>query len=750
MAQLNYRENLNMKFKAYNGGLRVFKNYEINHNNIDIYFSNMKITLTMFENDIVKVFIGDKYEESISTNGVVDDLGKGEFIVEEDSNFVIVKGTKVLTFVDKNTTEISFRDLEGNIINEDFQPSFKDEEGNVYISKVNDCLAYYGLGEKGGDLNKKGCYTENFNTDDPETDDDSITYYKTIPFYVALKEEATYGIFFDNSFRSYFDMGKEMGDRIFFGAIGGQIQYYFIPGENIKEVVKNYTALTGRMEMPPLWSLGYQQCRFSYFSQEEVRELVKTFEEKDIPLDVVYLDIDYMDGFRVMTFKTPNFDDAAGLISDLKEKGIRTITIIDPGVKVDEEYDVFKRGKEGNHFTKKLDGEMFIGAVWPGDSAFPDFSNNDCREWWKSELKKFISEHGMDGIWNDMNEPCVFNNDHKTMLETCLHNSDNGVIEHKEFHNRYGFEMSRCSKEAQEELHPNERGFSMTRATYAGGQRYSSVWTGDNMSLWSQMRMSISMNANLGISGFSFVGNDVSGFGLDSSEELFIRWMEMGPFIPIFRNHSNMYTRRQEPWAFGPRAEKIAKKSIELRYELLPYIYDLYYISHKEGLPIFRPMIMEYEKDMNLLNMREQFMLGENMIVAPVLYEGERSKTVYLPKGSWFNYFTMEKLQGGKWYKLPCELDEILVFVKEGAIIPTYNKKFRNVKERPNNILLKVFGENAKGFHYNDDGHTMEYLEGKYTYILTFTPTDPCCKDSTSASKCWLEKDTRNSDTLMC
>ncbi|MGV1021865.1 glycoside hydrolase family 31 protein [Clostridium perfringens] len=717
MAQLNYRENLNMKFKAYNGGLRVFKNYEINHNNIDIYFSNMKITLTMFENDIVKVFIGDKYEESISTNGVVDDLGKGEFIVEEDSNFVIVKGTKVLTFVDKNTTEISFRDLEGNIINEDFQPSFKDEEGNVYISKVNDCLAYYGLGEKGGDLNKKGCYTENFNTDDPETDDDSITYYKTIPFYVALKEEATYGIFFDNSFRSYFDMGKEMGDRIFFGAIGGQIQYYFIPGENIKEVVKNYTALTGRMEMPPLWSLGYQQCRFSYFSQEEVRELVKTFEEKDIPLDVVYLDIDYMDGFRVMTFKTPNFDDAAGLIGDLKEKGIRTITIIDPGVKVDEEYDVFKRGKEGNHFTKKLDGEMFIGAVWPGDSAFPDFSNKYCREWWKSELKKFISEHGMDGIWNDMNEPCVFNNDHKTMLETCLHNSDNGVIEHKEFHNRYGFEMSRCSKEAQEELHPNERGFSITRATYAGGQRYSSVWTGDNMSLWSQMRMSISMNANLGISGFSFVGNDVSGFGLDSSEELFIRWMEMGPFIPIFRNHSNMYTRRQEPWAFGPRAEKIAKKSIELRYELLPYIYDLYYISHKEGLPIFRPMIMEYEKDMNLLNMREQFMLGENMIVAPVLYEGERSKTVYLPKGSWFNYFTMEKLQGGKWYKLPCELDEILVFVKEGAIIPTYNKKFRNVKERPNNILLKVFGENAKGFHYNDDGHTMEYLEGKYTYM---------------------------------
>ena len=716
MKQLNYRENLNMKFKAYNGGLRVFKNYEINDNNVEIYFSSMKIVLTMLKNDIVKVFIGDKYEEGLSTNGVVDNLERGQFKVEEDSNFVIIRGAKVLTLVDKNTTEISFKDLEGNTINEDFQPSFKDEEGNIYISKLNDCIAYYGLGEKGGDLNKKGCYTENFNTDDPETDDYSITYYKTIPFYVGLKEEAAYGIFFDNSFRSYFDMGKERGDRIFFGAIGGQIQYYFIPGENIKEVVKNYTYLTGRMEMPPFWSLGYQQCRFSYFSQEEVRELVKTFEEKEIPLDVVYLDIDYMDGFRVMTFKTPNFDKAPKLISDLKEKGIRTITIIDPGVKVDEEYEVFKRGKEGNHFTKKLDGEVFIGAVWPGDSAFPDFSNKECREWWKGELKKFISEHGIDGIWNDMNEPCVFNNDHKTMLESCLHNSDYGVIEHKEFHNRYGFEMSRCSKEAQEELHPNERGFSMTRATYAGGQRYSSVWTGDNMSLWSQMRMSISMNANLGISGFSFVGNDVSGFGLDSSEELFIRWMEMGPFIPIFRNHSNMYTRRQEPWAFGKRAEKIAKKFIELRYELLPYLYDLYYVSSNEGLPLFRPMIMEYDKDINLLNMKEQFMLGESMLVAPVLYKGERSKRVYLPKGIWFNYFTGEKLFGGKIYNLSCEIDEILVFIKEGSIIPTYYEKFKNFKERPNKILLKIFGEEAKGFHYNDDGHTLEYLKGKYNY----------------------------------
>lgn len=723
MKQLNYRETLDMKFKAVNGIENTFRNYEVKNNVIDIYFSSIdKIAISYLEEDIVKVFIGDKYEEQLKTGAVLDNLKPSNFIIDEDKKYIIIKGNKVVTLVNKATKEITFKDKKGNIVCKDFQPSFKDDEGNIYISKFNDCLAYYGLGEKGGNLNKKGYYTENYNTDDPETDDNSTMYYKTIPFYVGLKEENVYGLFFDNSYRSYFDMGKSYEDRIFFGSVGGNIEYYFMLGKDIKEVVRNYTSLTGRMEMPPLWSLGYQQCRFSYFTQEEVKDLVKTFEEKEIPLDVVYLDIDYMDGFRVMTFKTPHFDDAKGLIKGLKEKGIKTITILDPGVKVDEEYGVYKRGKEGNHFTKKLDGEIFIGAVWPGDSAFPDFSNKDCREWWKEELKKFISEHNIDGIWNDMNEPCVFNNDHKTMLESCIHNGDYGVIEHKEFHNRYGFEMSRCSHEAQKELDENKREFSMTRATYAGGQRYSSVWTGDNMSLWSQMRMSLSMNSNLGISGFSFVGNDVSGFGLDSSEELFIRWMQIGSFLPIFRNHSNMYTRRQEPWAFGKKAEAIAKKSIKLRYELLPYIYDLYYISHKEGLPIFRPMIMEYPKDKNLLNIKEQFMLGENLLIAPVVYQGERTKVLYLPEGIWHNYFTNEKFIGGKSYKIKCELDEVLVFVKDGSIIPTYQEKFMNVENRPNKVTYKVFGENAKGFHYYDDGKTMDYTKGKYNlYLLKAT-----------------------------
>ena len=714
MDQLKYRENLNKEFKLYKSENVFYEKVYIDNNIVYVVHNSKKIIIKYMNDNIVNVFIGFLDEYPIDTNAVILKSCKVNLKVSETSNEIVIKEDKILTCIDKFNCEITFKDVDGNIVCQDYQPSFKDEDGTIFISKINDCYGYYGLGEKGGPLNKKGYYTENYNTDDPETDDNTLNFYKTIPFYVGLNKHKTYGIFFDNSFRSFFDMGKSFEDRIYFGAVGGQIQYYFILGENIKEVVYEYSNLTGRMDMPPLWSLGYQQNRFSYLNENEVREIANTFKEKSIPIDVIYLDIDYMDGFRVMTFKVPEFENPKELIKDLKINGIKTITILDPGVKVDQNYGIYKRGLEGNHFTKKQDGSIFVGYVWPNESAFPDFSNDKCRQWWKQELKTFISKYDIDGIWNDMNEPCVFNNDFKTMTDECLHNSDYGVIEHKEFHNRYGFEMSRCSYEAQNELNSNIRSFSMTRATYAGGQRYSSIWTGDNMSLWSQMRMSISMNANLGISGFSFVGNDVGGFGLDCTEELFIRWMQLGTFLPIYRNHSNMYTRRQEPWSFGKRAEEIVKRAIELRYQLLPYIYTCFYESHQYGLPVFRPLIMEYEKDENVLNIKEQFMIGSNLLICPVLHKGERSKIVYLPKGQWYNYNTNEVFEGESRYKFQCNLDQILFFVKAGSIIPTYEEKYMNVDERPTSITFRVYGKQAEGIYYYDDGKTNNYKNGKY------------------------------------
>ncbi|MGL5617189.1 MAG: TIM-barrel domain-containing protein [Sarcina sp.] len=714
---LAYREALNQQFKNYKDNNRIYNGFQLRDNKVIIDFTNIKLKIVYFNDEIVKVFFNCGEEFESKTNAIILKEKPNNLKVIEDKDLLIISGRKIKTVIKKKTSEVVFLDKNNNTLCEDFQPTFKDENGNIYISKVNNAKAYYGLGEKGGSLNKKGTYTENYNTDDPDTDDDYLYYYKTIPFYVAKNNNSKpYGIFFDNSFRSYFDMGKSYEDRIFFGAVGGQANYYFILGDNIKEVVTSYSELTGKMDMPPLWSLGYQQNRFSYFSQDEMRDVVNNFEKKGIPLDVIYFDIDYMDGFRVMTFKKPNFDKVKELIEEFHKKGIKVITILDPGVKEDtgNNYGVYERGLKGNHFTKKADGEVFIGAVWPGDSAFPDFSNKDTREWWKEELKSFIDEYKIDGIWNDMNEPCVFNTDSKTISENCIHNGDFGVIEHKEFHNRYGFEMSRCSHEAQRELYENKREFSMTRATYAGGQRYSSIWTGDNSSKWDQMRMSISMNANLGISGFSFVGNDVGGFGLDCTEELFIRWMELGVFLPIFRNHSNMYTRRQEPWAFGARAEQISKEMIELRYELMPYIYNSFYHSYKRGLPVFRPLVMEFEDDENLNNIKEEFIFGDSVLVAPVLYEGERSKVVYFPEGNWYDYKTNKVYEGKKRYKINCKLNEILFFVKEGSIIPTYNEKYSNMENRPSEILFKIYGDQAKVTYYEDDGNSMDYKNGVY------------------------------------
>ncbi|MGL4875769.1 MAG: TIM-barrel domain-containing protein, partial [Clostridium sp.] len=323
MEGLKYREILNEKFRGFKG-IRNFTGFNKNVNKVILDFTSVSLEIEYFTDEIVKVFISERKEGN--TNAIILQSKRIDLNIHDKEDRVEVCSKRVKTVVCKKTSRVSFYDMEDRLLSTDFDPSFKRDDGKVFISKVNDSIAYYGLGEKGGDLNKKGCYTENFNTDDPETDDESMMYYKTIPFFIGFSKDKRYGLFFDNSFRSFFDMGKEYGDRIYFGADGGEVQYYFIYGDSLKEVVSNYGNLTGRMEMPPLWSLGYQQNRFSYFDVKEVRDVIREFEERDIPIDVIYLDIDYMDGFRVMTFKSPQFDGVEKLIEELHKKGIKVVT----------------------------------------------------------------------------------------------------------------------------------------------------------------------------------------------------------------------------------------------------------------------------------------------------------------------------------------------------------------------------------------------------------------------------------------
>lgn len=715
---LKHKEILNVKYENISP-IRNYINVIKDHKSIICLFENGKIEINYFQNDIIKVFIGEINEKSRNTDAILEDLEQIDVNFSEFEDYIVISGCKIYTYIDKATLKISFKDKNGNIICEDFDAPGKNKN-NIFVSKANDCIAYYGFGEKSGNLNKKGCYLENYNTDDAGYDDNTPLLYKTIPFYIGLKTTNCYGIYFDNSHRSYFDMGSSFKDRIFFGATGGQLQYYFIPGNNIKEVVKNYSVLTGTMPLPATWTLGYQQCRYSYMSQKEVEELADTFRNKQIPCDTIYLDIHYMDEFRVMTFNDDTFQAPKAMNEKLNKNGFKLVTILDPGVKVDEDYFLYKSGIEGDHFVKTKDGEIYEGEVWPGLSAFPDFSNVKARNWWKENLKEFL-KLGISGIWNDMNEPAVFDNDYKTMVEDCIHQGDDGFMEHKEFHNLYGMQMSRCSNEAQLELYPNLRPFSMTRDTFAGGQRYSSIWTGDNQSTWHHLRCSIPMNCNLGLSGISYVGNDVGGFGGDTNEELFVRWMELGTFLPIFRNHSAIRTRRQEPWSFGKNTEDICKKFIKLRYKLMPYIYNAFYNSHKEGIPVFRPMIMEFPEDINLIDMYSQFMFGDNLLIAPVLYEGEREKLIYFPKGNWYDFFTGKKYEGEKYYNISLALDELGVFVKENSIIPIFEEDYNYIDEKDLCPTLLVCKGEGSFTYYEDDGISNDYINGKYNlYKISF------------------------------
>lgn len=571
--------------------------------------------------------------------------------------------------------------------------------------------AVFGLGEKTGGLNKAGSIISMWNTDvySPHNKD-TVELYQSIPFMIADTEETTYGLFYDNSYRTEFDF-QSFEDMYTILAEGGQANFYVIFGDDIKEVVASYTDLTGKTPLPPKWSLGYHQSRYSYTSEEEVERIANTFKEKEIPLDCVFMDIHYMDDFRVFTFNPDTFPNGPELIARLKEQNIDVVPIVDPGIKKDVDYAVYQEGIKHNHFCRKLEGEIYYGEVWSGVSAFPDFLSTTVQNWW-GNLHKFYTDLGVRGIWNDMNEPSVFN-ESKTMDLDVVHNLDGETITHKEAHNLYGLYMSKATFEGLKRLVPNERPFSLTRAGYAGVQRYSAVWTGDNRSHWEHLEMSLPMIMNLGLSGVAFTGADVGGFSSDCTKEMLIRWTQAGAFLPYFRNHSVQDSIYQEPWAFGPDAEKIVKQYIELRYAFLPYIYTEFQKTAETGLPLVRPLYMEFNGERDLIQVNDEFMLGENILVAPIVREGQVKRLVRLPKGTWFNYWTKEKIEGGGYIIADAPMDTMPIYIKAGTILPI-GSNVQNTKETQS-LVLEVYLANGKaaGYVYNDDGKSYQYEQGE-------------------------------------
>lgn len=593
-----------------------------------------------------------------------------------------------------------------------------EEEGAGAVEVVK-CMeggeAFYGLGDKTGFMNKRGYEYVMWNTDDPSPQMDNFkSLYKSIPFFITLRDDAVFGLFYDNSYRSCFDMGKESDDYYWYGAADGNLDYYLIAGDSMAEVVSGYTYLTGTAPLPQKWTLGYQQCRWSYMSEAEVRDVAGNMRRCGIPCDAIHLDIDYMDRYKVFTW-TPDkerYPNPEKLISDLSEDGIKIVTIIDPGVKVEEGYSVYDEGVENDYFAKTPEGDIYVNEVWPGDAVYPDFGKEEVRGWW-GRNQQFLIDKGVRGVWNDMNEPASFRGQ---LPSDVVFTDEDEVSDHARMHNLYGHNMAKATYEGLKER-DGRRPFVITRACYAGTQKYSTAWTGDNHSIWAHLQMVIPQLCNMGLSGMPFVGTDVGGFGSDCTKELLCRWVEAGCFSPLFRNHSAMGTRYQEPWQFDEETVRIYRKAVELRYHLIPYYYDLFWKEEKTGLPVMRPLVLHYEKDETARECNTEFLVGENLLAAPVVVQGDRKKLVYLPAGEWYDYWTGERLESvdGKWIVRDAPLDTCPLYVKAGTVLPVWPKQdFVGEKDTDSVLMLEIYPGEGSWEHFQDDGESFDYRDGVY------------------------------------
>lgn len=558
----------------------------------------------------------------------------------------------------------------------------------------------YGLGDKTGFLNKRHYAYENWNSDDPSPHCDNFqSLYKSINFFMVYSENGCLGILTDNSYRTRFDFGKEQEDYYFWSHAGGALDYYMIPGKNPKEVLKRYLALTGKSSLQQKWVYGFHQSRWSYFTEREVLDTVNTMRKNKLPLDAIHMDIDYMEGFRVFTFDHNRFPNPKGLTEKLAAQNVKPVTIIDPGVKIDSGYFVYDEGIEQGHFAKNPDGTVYEGEVWPGPAVFPDFTQEKTRRWWGDKLKT-MTDVGIRGIWNDMNEPANFTG----QLPDDVRFSTGS---HDEIHNVYGHLMAEATYDGLRKA-DNRRPFVLTRACCAGSQRFCSGWTGDNHSLWAHMQLSLTQMMNLGLSGMYMVGSDVGGFGSDTTPELLIRWFQLGAISPFFRDHYAKGTRNQEPYAFDRATMDACREALNLRYHLLPYLYDL---AH-EDMPILRPLVLEFPEDPMCRELTDQCMLGDRLLAAPVMTPGVAARAVYLPKGVWFDYYTGKRYSGGRYVLAEAPLDRMPLFARGGAVIPVSVGKPQSVEDI-REVVLEVFPGNGRFVHYMDDGETMAYLDGE-------------------------------------
>lgn len=571
---------------------------------------------------------------------------------------------------------------------------------------------YFGCGERIGGLDKTDTHQLFWNIDPPPGRTAlQNNLYVSIPFTLALEDGQAWGLLLDSPTSTEFDLAKEDQGRSWFGAACGDLIYYVFCGPTPQDVLAQYTALTGATPLPPLWGLGNGQSRFSYGSAEEVLHIAHMFRERNIPCDTLYLDIDYMDGFRNFTWDKRFFPDPAHLLAELQASGFHIVTIVDAGVKVDANYEVYTEGHARALFCKTMQGDDYQNAVWPGLCAFPDFLNAETRVWWGEQHRSFV-DLGVSGIWCDMNEPALFTPANSTMPGDVLHMQDGKVRLHMQVHNMYGSLMVQSTREGLLRLRPEQRPFIVTRSGYAGVQRHSAVWTGDNLATWDNLAMSVAQLLNLGLSGVGWSGVDIGGFYEDSSGELVARWTEFGAFQAFCRNHAEKQSRPQEPWVFGEPYESVCRKMLQFRQRLIPYLYTLFEICHRTGAPVLRPLFWSSPSDITTYSIDDEFFCGDTLLVAPITRPGHEYRHVYLPQGTWFHYWTGERIEGPTHILAHAPLGQPAFYVRANSALPL-SCAMNYVGERPDEpltfVLYPAIGYSETEF-YEDagDGYAQE------------------------------------------
>ncbi|MBY9001455.1 MAG: hypothetical protein KGD64_11095, partial [Candidatus Heimdallarchaeota archaeon] len=590
---------------------------------------------------------------------------------ESGSNvFIIIE-------IDLKNETITFEDGFGFRINIEEFPSYHEQDW-YKLERYPEvtCANYYGYGEKGGPLDKKGETISFWNTDSFAYSTKDTKLYQSQPMQIVVRSNGfCYAVVFDNPNRSQIKIGDDEDCSTKYYVNGGGINYYLIVGPTVNKVFSKLADLLGRAPLPPISALGHHQSRWSYYPESAVRELAFEFRNRKIPCDYIHLDIDYMDNYRIFTWNKEHFPNPKKLSEDLLNQGFRLMAMTDPGIKVDSKYKIYKEGIKGGHFCLNPDGSEYIGPVWPGDCHFPDFTQAKTREWFGSHFTA-LTDVGISGFWIDMNDPSIFN-DKGTIDDDVIHPGEGEPRQHKEVHNEYAHLMAKATYEGLQKIMPNKRIYINSRSAYLGSHRYAGTWTGDNVANWKHLQISIPMLLNMAASGQVMIGPDIGGFARKPGAELLIRWYQAGCLYPYFRNHTINKKCSQEPWVHGKKTETIIRKTIQLRYSLMVYIYTSIRQSCLTGVPAFRALWVDHPKDpmVHIAEWSEtEYLFGDNLLVAPILKKGKRKRAVYLPQGKWFSLCGELVFEGGKVHDIDIPLDVTPIFVKEGSIIPYISK----------------------------------------------------------------------------